>query len=387
MNTIRCKALDGSSPLHFLAALGLLRLAEHVVPGATLGWSMAEGVWNPTLGLDEEQDIFIRKVVDWMKLAASVGDANPILRRAVEKCKTDLKKLKEQFKQVRQQVRRETSRRGLRGDEKQRFENEYSKPIAEAIAAKARELESAHLQLAAAYGDGIAHYGEVIGVAPSIVRSRGESAAKAFLATPMGVSPEATAEGFLVSHLPALACDQVTDGGKAVPTRFSFGNGAGGQALLKDWRNLASRVTIEHMQATFVGSDARIIEETTGLNWDPSANRSYALNWDNPETIPKRTDVAANALAYVGLGLLTAMPVEGRLKAIGWGPEDEWTWPLWAPSLRVNVVRSLLAHAVLMRDRIAPGWMAANGIMEVRRSQRIDPSGQGRPYFSPSMVV
>ena len=136
-----------------------------------------------------------------------------------------------------------------------------------------------------------------------------------------------------------------------------------------------------------MGSDARIIEETTGLNWDPSANRSYALNWDNPETIPKRTDVAANALAYVGLGLLTAMPVEGRLKAIGWGPEDEWTWPLWAPSIRVNVVRSLLAHAVLMRDRIAPGWMAANGIVEVRRSQRIDPSGQGRPYFSPSMVV
>jgi hypothetical protein len=111
------------------------------------------------------------------------------------------------------------------------------------------------------------------------------------------------------------------------------------------------------------------------------------MNWENPEKAEKSTDIAANALAYIGLGLLTVMPSDNWLVAVGWGPGDEWTWPIWGQPLSLNVVRSLLAHDGLMRESPDLPALHACGIMEVRRSERIDPTGQGRPYFSPSRPV
>lgn len=390
MNTIRCEGLDGSNPLHFLAALGVLRLRERIAPGVTMCWVRPQGVWNPELVMESTCDAFLPDVVEWLHELAKTTGIDPSARRAVETNKTALKRLNEQLKVERAKVKEQIRQRGLTGDDAKQYEKEQLASIYASIAAREADLDAARVKLADAYGDGIAHFGDVIGVAPAIVRSRAETSVKAFLAARSATTPSQADVDVLVSHLAALACDQVADGGKVAPTRYSFGNGSGGQCLLKDWRNLAAMVTVEQMRATLMGTGQRVVCGATNLNWDPAANRSYALNWNSPDdktNNPKQTDVAANALAYVGLGFMSVMPVGGRLSAVGWGPGDQWTWPLWETPIQAHTVRSLLAHEMLMQETSDTGITRALGVVEVRRSDRIDPSGQGRPYFSPSRPV
>jgi hypothetical protein len=347
-------------------------------------------VWNPELVTEPSCDSFVVGVAGWLHELARTAGTDPSSRRAVETNKTELKRLNDQVKTERTKVKEQIRRRGLKGNDAKRFEKEQLASVYASISAKEEALKIARVKLADAYGDGIAHFGDVIGVAPTIVRSRGESSVNAFLAASPGTTPSQTDADLLVSHLPALACDQVVDGGKVMPTRYSFGNGSGVQCLLKDWRNLASMVTVEQIRATLTGNGQRSVHGVTNLNWDPAGNRPYALNWNNPDdkkNNPKQTDVAANALAYVGLGFMPVVPDGDRLAAVGWGPGDQWTWPIWEVQIQAHTVRSLLASESLMKERPESAVIRALGVAEVRRSDRIDPSGQGRPYFSPARPV
>jgi hypothetical protein len=189
----------------------------------------------------------------------------------------------------------------------------------------------------------------------------------------------------IIGHLPALACDQISENEKVKPTPFSFGNGAGNQYLLKDFCACAMEVTAERLCATLEGRLERIVLGLTGLNWEPADQRSYALAWIDPANTDKAVDVAANALAYIGLSLLPSMPASRGLAAIGWGQNNDWTWPIWHPFLGHPCALSLLAHHELARSNPNRSNLVRMGVAEVFRSRRI--TVNKRYYFAPSQPV
>jgi hypothetical protein len=138
--------------------------------------------------------------------------------------------------------------------------------------------------------------------------------------------------------------------------------------------------------ANVVGDNSRIEKDTASLDWDPSDQRSHAHMAEDPEDTPKRTDPAANALAFIGLGLLPAIPTPQGLTAMGWKSNSSWSWPIWEPLLTLPVVASLLACEVLQREHPDPVPLAAQGVREVLRCNRINPTKK-RPFFSPSIPV
>lgn len=385
MNTIACKGLDGSNPLHFLAALGLLRLADRITSGASMAWTQDSGVWHPVLETPTSREILFCAAAELLRTLGKTQSADFQKNRRVRELAARIKKESVSIKEAKVKARQEAKGQGMKGKAAGLHVAQKTSLAEASLGALETELVRAREELAMSMGAGIAHFGDVIAVSPGIVRRAGADAVESYLGQGKGLRGDAEASRFLADHLAALACDQVVRGGRVLPTRYSFGNGAGGQCLLKDFRNIAVAVTEDCFKATIDGDETgRYAVGMTNLNWDPGANRSYALLWDNPEKTAKRTDIAANALAYVGLGLLTAVPSRSRLVAIGWGPEDEWTWPLWMPRIGLDSVRALLASKELMREKPDMRALQAYGVVQLLRSKRIDPTGQGRPYFAPA---
>ncbi len=189
-------------------------------------------------------------------------------------------------------------------------------------------------------------------------------------------------------HFAAWASDAVRKQDKGKETLveccgFSFSNGGSGQVLLKNYRQLAESMRPDAAVRNLSERDALLTEQSmTNLNWDPSANRSYALRWHNPEdrrNSPKRTNIALNVAAFLGLALLPAVPVGVRcLASTGMGPAQEsWTWPLWKPALALPVVRSLLAAG--------PAEFGSADVIAVFRARRF--SINKRFYFAPAEPV
>lgn len=186
----------------------------------------------------------------------------------------------------------------------------------------------------------------------------------------------------------AWASDAVCDasGGKVRYCAFSFSNGASGQKLLANYRDLADQCTAGDTKANLQELNAVMTSENqTHLNWDPASARSHAYRWFDPEKTkldPKRTNIPLNVLAFLGLSLLPAMPVGRSLASVGMGADHEaWTWPIWKPFLNLPCVKALLNTP---RDTLP-----AEALWAVYRSRR-NKVGSGtnvRLYFTPAVRV
>ena len=384
MTILTCRGLDGANPLHVLAALGLLRLADRAEPGARLGFALVNTAWRPVLEVGMEREALLTEIAAWLVVLARKGSEDPSLQKQVRELGCLAKKKVEAVKSAAKEAKAEAKRLKHSKVETRGYIQQATAVLDLELAEVALDLGAARKALSLANGLGIAHLGEIIGVNPEIFRQFGEAALEALLSGSLSDDPT-TADPILVTgHLPALACDQVVDGDKVKPTPYSFGNGASGQCLLKSFLACAGQVTLERLAATLDGGEVRLVEgRGLTLNWDPEDLRSYALAWDNPESVAKSVDVGANALAYVGLGLLPAVPGPKGLDAVGWGPEDGWTWPVWEPRLPMPVVASLLADRALQAARPDVGSLERRGVCEVRRSARVNPTGK-RSYFASS---
>jgi hypothetical protein len=370
-----------------LAALGLLRLADRCDPGARMGWHMESGHWSPVLELKLEHDFFIDQCVSWVNELAKTKSASPLLNRETNAVKTKLKKANLELKEQRKKAKSAVKTKKLKGDDAKIFIAEMVSSYEDCVYQLEVEFQDLNIKLSESIGRGIAHYGDTIGVSSIVVRRAATESVLGFIDKKGDGEFSAEDNQLVLAQLSALACDQVYNGGNVSPTRFSFSNGAGGQSLLKDFRSLAKDMDTTCLTSTIYGLPDRFVMGRTNLNWDPNDNRSYALGWWSPENKknnPKKTDLAANALAYLGLSFMTAVPLYGRIKSIGWGPGDEWTWPIWGPMLNSQVVGSLLAHPILFEKTPQVEVFSKIGIVELRRSVRYDPTGQGRPYFAMS---
>jgi hypothetical protein len=389
MNDIPCPGLDGANPLHALAAFGLLHLSDRIAPGCALSWQRLAGAWRPVLHLNADPEAHLESVAAWLVALGRTANADPTLAKAVTKTKTARKTLAEDLKKADQAAKAEAKASKLDKVETATLVQERTAAMQTDLRHLDDTLERQQSQLATALGAGIAHLGDIIGTQPEVVRAVASQATQATSAL-SDAMPRPDDPALVLAHAAALACDGVTEGDKVRPTPFSFGNGASGQCLLKDFRAIAGDLTPDHLRGTLRDGAARWVVGGTSLNWDPVDQRSYALAWDDPATSGKRTDPAANALAYVGLALVPALPVPEGLGAVAWGAYANrsrgWTWPLWTVPLALPVVRGLLAHPDLQTPRPDGRAWSARGVIEIRRCLTINPTGK-RLFFAPSCPV
>ena len=106
-----------------------------------------------------------------------------------------------------------------------------------------------------------------------------------------------------------------------------------------------------------------------------SDDRRHALRWKNPSGDSVQTMRGANRLAIEALPLLPTSPGEHQLHTTGFvnrrGEGVLFTWPIWDAPLNVEIVRSLLSLAEIQEPRPNRDSLAARGVVDVYRSQRI----------------
>ena len=181
---------------------------------------------------------------------------------------------------------------------------------------------------------------------------------------------------FLAAFLGAFACEAVLEGqGELLAdTAFRTMRGAGHQHFVKTMRELVVSTTVDHLAASLFNPWC-YAESGLSLRLDPEDDRRYALRWKEPSGDPSRTERGANRLAIEALPLFSVQPVGRRLQTTGFVTRLRLgtflTWPIWESMLPLDVIRSLLALSSLQQDKPSRQELAARGIVEIYRCQRI----------------
>lgn len=382
MSTFQALRLDGANPLHALAALGLLRLGDRLNPGLRMAWARAGGAWRPVYAPVTDAARWLHEVAAALRMLAALGQPDPARNRRVRELATHLKKATIRRKDAEKVLKAQATVEGWARETRAERVRAALEPITLEIDALQRDLNEAEAALQAANGLGLAHAGDAIGIDAAAFRRLGHQALALWPPGQAGPVTQPADAPLLVAQWPALGCDAVAVQGKVVPTPYSFSNGSGGQYLLKDFRACASRVTTALLEASLTGAGQAAVDDVTSLNWDPADQVSHALVWQDPQDRKKSTDVAANALAYLGLSLLPTAPGRRGLQAVAWAEAGGFVWPIWSAALGIDAVSSLLASMPLR----AP-WpvqdLRARGVVELRLAAKVNPDGQ-RNFFAPS---
>jgi hypothetical protein len=174
-----------------------------------------------------------------------------------------------------------------------------------------------------------------------------------------------------------FACDVLETKGQVLDTAFRMLSGAGHQDFLKSMRDLLTSTSRDQVREAVFGP-WQYRDGPPIMRWDPDDDRRYALRWKEPSGDPIRTVRGANRLAIEGLRLLPSVPVDSRLRTVGFrgdrASDAFWTWPIWTTPLNVDVIRSLLALEALQADELEPAQRAALyriGVAEIFRVQRL----------------
>ena len=375
MPEIICIGLEGTSPLGMLASLGLFRMLTNKEPGTRMGWKRDKG-WHPMFRADTslEPGPLSQWLVDTIRCLGSVqtGDIQG-KQRAARAAKAKIKPLEVSLKKAKAQARSIAKSKGLKGPKARAYVHEVISNLEAQLQMAKTEHETRQAQLADALGQGVAHLGDVIGVKPEVFRYKAQSALARYETGEMGL---------ILDCLASQASDASAVDGWLEPTPFSFGNGAGNQCLLKDFRAMATSLEKDEMESILTNRTP-LRREGTSLNWDPMDQRSYALQRQNPEKEANPVEFATNVLAFFGLTCLPAMPGTGQLKAVGFGEgRAAWTWPIWESLLPMDLVRSLLSHPKLQEEIPSKTCLAAVGIGTYCRARRF--STNKRLFFSPA---
>ena len=381
MTEIVCPGLDGTNPLHVLAALGVLRLTIPHDAQATLAWRWM-GHWTPVIGhvIDAwpNDDLAATCIAADIQALAVTGSVDSALGRRVTDLKSERKKAEESRKKALQVGKAEM--KDLPTDDRRSRMDALAAEHDRIIVGIQQGLDQAQDCLNDALGSGIAHLGTIIGVPPPLFRRKAFQACNGWLQS-RSEGTQAVDPALLAWALASQASDGVSDRGLVSPTPLSFSNGSSGQCLLKDFRGCATRCTGAAVLGTWQGNPVGD-QSITGLNWDPADQRSYALQWDSPES-GRAHDPAVNALAFVGLAELTTMPGSSGLLAVGWqrGRPESFRWPIWDTPLRSSLIRSLLARRIPDDRRDDPP-----GVVARYQSERINPTGK-RNFFAPARPI
>ena len=123
------------------------------------------------------------------------------------------------------------------------------------------------------------------------------------------------------------------------------------------------------------------------FRWEPVELRRYAYMANKPEHEPLKFVAGANALGVLGLTMLSSFPFERQLETIciSAKPQSCFLWPLWESFLSVDTTTSLLAQRGERNREVAPGWSTHLGVFARYGCERV--SKDKSLYFSPSSAV
>ena len=363
LHSIELTGLDGSSPLAFLAALGVLRLADQSYEGrAKLRWRQREGRWQPVLEVPESDP---KQLVAGLHRCLHRTAEEEAVKRA-EKLHKDYRALLKKVGEARDVIKK----RKLRGTQR-----------AEAIKAEVEPLQRAADSARATW-----------------LRAREGAVPAPFLA--LGLSLKVQAEDFrtfcrLVAQrldesstnglrsarqdadfAVAFGCESCFDHttGFILPTEFELIKGSGHQFFLDTMAKLMGSITEEQLHRTVFGpwiySDERL-----SFRWDPVDDRRYAYGWSDPSDDAVETEHGANLLAAFGLPLFPLIQVGTRAVTTGFDPKSDppaLTWSVWAHPFTVDVVRSLAASELLQESIPDRDSLRLFGVVEVFRTRKIE---------------
>ena len=351
--------LDGTNPLGFLAALGTLSLLSEADRTRTvkLAWKPHDCLWVPFIqGFGQDNKDVARALAEQLKCPFKPDEQKDQRRsetqEAHEAARRELKEAVESVKRL-----------GLRGNERKSAEERMLTPIRNKLA----HLRSAWL---AALHESV----------PSLELSLGKhlSASCSELRETLlvGLEDASGAERAAIDLLAAFgsdACGQAkTRQMQATP--FCFITGSGHQNFLDTARKLVEQVDAARLEAAlFLRLEPS--DETLSMRWNPQEDRRYAVMWSDPGKVDKpKTNWATNLLGYRGLQLLSSAPVFRGLRTTGWrsDPDPTWRWPIWHRALSIDVIRSLLAHPLLVSQTPPRDQLSALGITALFESSRVE---------------
>ncbi|MCA9629710.1 MAG: hypothetical protein KC766_18675 [Myxococcales bacterium] len=370
VHTIR--ALDGANPLYFLAGLGILALldddaADRAAPNRpALSWAYERGQWAGVLRCDLDAEAFVETVTAHLERAGRVQDAD-----AVKTAQREIRDASAEIKKRRRAIAETRKRHAKRPDFDPQRLAETTRDDRESLRHSETSYDLAVDALCDGLGAGPAHFGDIIAMRPEVFRRAVDRAERS-----------GDVSRGVLRQLSALGSDLVeSDGGLIEPTPFSFSNGASGQCLLKDFRGLVSALD-KGLVRGFLLDGGRATKRVTSLNWEPNDLRMHAYQASAPdEDKTPRTDVVANALAYLGLGVCTVFPNARSTALLAVGVRSRaFQWVLWSPPLDLTLARALLAHT--SDDRAE--WLA-RGIAAAFESTVVNPTGK-RKYFAPAVA-
>ncbi len=168
---------------------------------------------------------------------------------------------------------------------------------------------------------------------------------------------------------------------------FALHFSAGQQTFLKAVAQLQGGIG-EADIAEALSGPWRGASKLPSMSWDATVARIYALRASDPSGEKRGSNPGADWLAFIGLGFLSAVPHRGALFTTGvrggW-KNGLFTWPVWTPSLTGRVVRSLLALQDLQGVSIRERAIRGIGAVFSSRITRSEQGGYGG--FSPAQVV
>lgn len=212
-----------------------------------------------------------------------------------------------------------------------------------------------------------------------------------------------------IDVLSALLSDRATTAGNAVvPTPLCLMFGQGRQFFLERLekaprlrpfmqyqgrKRLGRRTPLQTMYLALFVPWLRVDRGPT-FRWDPHEDRRGALRAANTQTERILTVQGANALAALGLSVLTTVPVTQRgyirLQTIGmrWTRGFyEITWPIWQRALSLTALRVLLTHPTLCDARPRVADLHPYGVQELRRATRIEVGRYGYLNITPAVAL
>jgi len=356
--------LDGANPLAFLAALGTLRLADELFPGAKLTWERISR-WQPVLMLSVSltNEEFALRIHSHVHRTPNVA-AN---QTADDRHKIYRKQLKEMEKAV-----ESVKERRLRGAEREAA-------IFADVAPLRSSLQAARLSWLQALGASVS--APYLSLGKSIAVSGEEFSA--FAARAAERLHEAGASGRAESDFtPAFGCEACLDKyGRVIPTELQLITGSGHQFFLVTFGTLMESVTAEQFHRSLFGpwtyADLRL-----SFRWDPLDDRRYAVSWGDPSSTEVRTEHGANLLAAFALPYFPNLPTSHGARTTGFNTESDetiLTWPIWELPRSRDAIKSLLSLAALQEEKPSHQRLYSSGASLGFRVRKFE---VGRPPLS-----
>lgn len=369
--SLELAGIDGTNPLGFLAATGLLVVAhDSGASNARLRWKRGR-TWIPVMdglgGMDDDRPT-------WARIVASLR-GNEVTLEAGQKYRKALK----EFSSVKTAVKNERDsikKKKLGKEERERAFQERVRPLeADLEAKRVMRLDA----LRAAVPRPELALGERIDCRADEFREHAET----FVRT-----ADATARDAL-RYLSAFGSDAVVKEGdgprgehEIEATPLCFISGSGGQNFLETVAKLCEKADVDRLRRTLF-KPWTYRDEKLSMRWDPGEDKRYALLASNPSDDGALTEWMANLLAYRAMALLPCAPTRTGLGATGWARRDSevvFSWPLWEFPAGPDLLRTMLQLRDLHSDEPNRESLRQRGVVAAYRARRFRFPPKGPSY-------